>query len=134
MIETVDRPVTDETIDIVGFDEFPESLFMVRLGETDKYGALGVTTTGPEKLNAQLLATFRKEDHAKSFIDKYGVGDTAVEKTFDEAREIAVSKHYVHGLALVEDLPMMVGGVPVLGDDGKPKTFRCRTTMIHWVR
>lgn len=99
--------------DIIGNDSgFPDAVIMISMGG-GKYGAVNATTPPPDSMQAGCLACFATDKEAELWEAKYKLNGTRVNKTFEEAREIAVSKPDVHGLAL---------------------QVNANTAHIHWVR
>jgi hypothetical protein len=102
-----------ETNDVLGGDEsFPDAVVMISLGG-GRFAAVNATTPEPDPMTVGLLATFASEQEAEAWGANYDLTGDLVTKTFEEAREIAVSKPSVHGLGLQQ------------GE---------RTVAIHWVR
>lgn len=98
--------------DTLGNDpSFPDAVIMLSLGG-GKYAAVNTTTPGPDPMTVGLLVCFATEKEAETWEAQYMTGDK-VTKEFQEAREIAVSKSNIYGLALTE---------------------AARTVAIHWVR
>jgi hypothetical protein len=84
---------------------------MLFLGN-DKYAAVNTVTTGPDPMTVNCLVCFASEKEVEVWEAKYMTGEQ-VTKSFQEARELAISKPTIHGLAL------QVNG---------------ETRHIHWVR
>ncbi len=113
-IELLDNPVDIGTkdIDLLGGDDsFPDAVIMIDLGG-GRFGAVNATTTGPDPMTVGMLAVFATEKEAEIWEGIYFTGNK-VNKTFQEAREIAVSKPNIYGLALQRN---------------------GNTAAIHWVR
>jgi hypothetical protein len=106
--------ILDKQLDeiLVNDSGFPDSIMMIGLGN-GKYAAINATTPPPDPMTVGLLAVFASEEEISKFNAIYDLGGDNVTKKFEEAREIALSKTAIHGLALQEN--------------GK-------TIMIHWVR
>jgi hypothetical protein len=99
--------------DILGGDDsFPSAVVMISLGG-GKYAAVNTTTTGPDPMTVGLIAVFPSEEEAEFWGETFGLKGDLVTKSFEEAREIAVSKPTIHGLGL---------------------QYQARTVTIHWVR
>ncbi len=92
MPDLIDNPIInqlDESM-LQGFGGFPNKLFLISAGE-DKYAANNATL--PDGQNIDGLATFPDADEATTYMSLLaGLGGEIVSKTFEEAREIAVSK------------------------------------------
>jgi len=98
--------------DTLGNDpSFPDAVIMLSLGG-GKYAAVNTTTPGPDPMTVGLLVCFANEKEAELWESAYMSGEK-VSKEFQEARDIAVSKSNIYGLAL---------------------TQAARTVAIHWVR
>lgn len=112
----LDRPapggITLEEEMLGGFGGFPDSLFLISVGG-DKYACNNVTPMGEEKpING--LACFPDPDEATSYMGLLaGLSGDIVQKSFDEARQIAISKPVLNCMLL------FVG---------------TRIVEIHWVR
>ena len=103
---------TKDNTDLGGDSNFPDALIMLEQGD-GKYLAVNATTPGPDPMTVNLLACFTNEKDAEAFQQTYEMTGTQVDKNFEEAREIAISKPLVHLLAL------QANGT---------------TVYIHWVR
>lgn len=90
---------------------FPDAVVMLSLGG-GRYAAINMTTSGPDPMTVSFLVCFATDKEAEIWEQQYMTGEH-VNKEFQEAREIAVSKPNIHGLAL------QVGGV---------------SRHVHWVR
>jgi hypothetical protein len=90
---------------------FPDAVIMIGLGG-GKYCAINLTTSGPDPMTVNFLVCFATDKEAEIWESSHMTGEH-VNKEFQEAREIAVSKSNIHGLALI------VGG---------------QARHIHWVR
>lgn len=98
--------------DVLGNDpNFPDAVIMISLGG-GKFAAVNVTTPGPDPMTVGCIACFASEKEAEIWEALYFTGEK-VSKDFQEAREIALGKSNIHGLALQK------GGISV---------------HIHWVR
>jgi hypothetical protein len=105
-----DLDTEDNTV--LGNDpSFPDAVIMLSLGG-NKFAAVNVTTIGPEPMTVGLLVCFATEQEAEIWEAQYMTGEH-VNKEFQQARDIAVSKPNVYGLALQQG---------------------ARTVSIHWVR
>jgi hypothetical protein len=112
MVESIIDNVTEADDLLKSFDEFPEEVYMISLGNS-YYAAVNATTPPPDPMTVGLLAVFASEEEITKFTDAYGLSGYNVKKKFEEAREIAVNKPKIHGLALQEN---------------------ASTKKIHWVR
>lgn len=90
---------------------FPDAVIMISLGG-GRYGAMHVTTTGPDPMTVNVLVCFATEAEAEIW-ETANMSGEQVNKDFKEARDIAISKPNISGLAL------MVNAIP---------------RSIHWVR
>lgn len=99
----LDRPstggITFEEEMLGGFGGFPDSLFLIDVGG-GKYACNNVTPLGEEKpING--LACFPDPDEATSYMGLLaGLSGDIVQKSFEEAREIALSKPILNSLVL----------------------------------
>lgn len=113
MPDLLDSPLgtqLDESM-LEGFGGFPNKLFMISAGD-DKYAANNATLPDGQTIDG--LATFPDADEATTYMSLLaGLSGEIVSKTFEEAREIAVSKPRIMCLFL------FVGG---------------RIADLHWVR
>ena len=113
MPEIIDRPLDtqlDESM-LEGFGGFPNQVFLIGVGG-DKYAANNASL--PDGQTVDGLATFPDPDEATTYMGLLaGLSGDIVPKTFDEAREIAVSKPRLMCMFL------FVGG---------------RIADVHWVR
>lgn len=91
---------------------FPESLILFAVGG-GLYGAVNATTVGPDPMEANLLAVFEEMESFEIFKTASGMEGRPERKTFEEARNIALSKPGIHGLGLQR---------------------RGSTVAIHWIR
>jgi hypothetical protein len=103
---------TDDNDELGGDDSFPDAVIMIELG-SGRYAAVNATTKGPDPMTVGLLATFPTEEEADIWEKKYLLSGNRVNKSFQEAREIAIGKPAIHGLAL---------------------QTAAHTVAIHWVR
>lgn len=90
---TLDQPpkgiILDES-ELGGFGGFPDSLYLISVGN-DKYAANNATL--PDGQNVNGLATFPDQEEAKGYMGLLaGLSGEIVQKSFEEAREIAKSK------------------------------------------
>jgi hypothetical protein len=99
----LDRPtpggiVLDEAM-LGGFGGFPDSLFLISVGG-DKYACNNVTPLGEgEPING--LACFPDPDEATSYMGLLaGLSGEIVQKSFEEAREIAIGKPVLNAMLL----------------------------------
>lgn len=84
-----------------GYGGFPEQLFLISAGD-DKYAANNVTLPDGQSING--LATFPSRDDASVYQGMLaGLSGEIVEKTFEEARQIAISKPILSCLLLFHD-------------------------------
>lgn len=92
MPDLLDNPLgitIDESM-LEGFGGFPSNLFLISVGG-DKYAANNATL--PDGQTVDGLATFPDADEATTYMGLLaGLNGEIVAKTFDEARQIAVSK------------------------------------------
>lgn len=115
---TLDKPgiIIDDFIDddnqLGGADDFPDAVVMIHLGN-EKYAAVNTTTSGPDPMTVNLLATFMDTSAAEKWGEAQNLTGEYVDKKFEEARNLAISKPSISGLGL------QVNGV---------------TSKIHWVR
>jgi len=103
---------TDDTEELGGDANFPDAVIMISLGG-GKYAAVNVTTVGPDPMTVGCIACFASETEVDMWESQWKLTGERVTKEFQEAREIAVSKPNIYGLAL------QVGA---------------NTAHIHWVR
>lgn len=97
---------TEQGVDVVGVDGFPEDVFMVKYG--DKYAAVNATTKGPDPITVNALCVMATDRQAQLYMDTYmdqvPVGGKIISVKFEEAREIAMSKRpNVKALSLWEN-------------------------------
>ena len=117
MTQVIDRPKFFEDLDTSDKSElgndpnFPDAVVMLSLGG-GRYAAINMTTSGPDPMTVNFLVCFTTDKEAEIWEAAHMTGEH-VNKEFQEAREIAVSKPNIHGLAL------QVGGV---------------SRHVHWVR
>lgn len=84
-----------------GYGGFPENVFLISPGD-DKYAANNVTLPDGEKVNG--LAAFPSPDDATSYMAMLaGLSGEIVGKSFEEARQIAISKPVLSCLLLFHD-------------------------------
>jgi hypothetical protein len=99
---TVDNPgglVLDDAL-LGGFGGFPDSLFVISVGN-GKFAANNATLTDGQSVNG--LACFPTEDDANHYMGLLGgLSGEIVPKSFDEAREIALSKPILSCLFLFQ--------------------------------
>lgn len=111
--QTIDRPsdlILDELM-MGGFGGFPDKVHLISVGG-GKYAANNATLPDGQQVNG--LACFPSADDATTYMGLLaGLSGDIVAKTFEEAREIAISKPVLSCLFLFEG--------------GKIKD-------VHWVR
>jgi len=101
-----------EDKDILGNDSnFPDAVIMLRRDD-GKYCAVNVTTPEPDPMTVSALVCFATDKEAEFWEAKYMTGEH-VNKSFQEARDLCISKNNIHALAL------QVNG---------------ETQHLHWVR
>jgi len=92
MPETIDSPIgtiLEESM-LGGFGGFPDKLFLIGVGG-DKYAANNASL--PDGQSVDGLATFPDADEATTYMGLLaGLSGEIVSKTFEEAREITISK------------------------------------------
>jgi hypothetical protein len=113
MPDLVDNPIINQLDEAMleGFGGFPNQLFLISAGG-DRYAANNATLPDGQTING--LASFPDPDEATTYMGMLaGLNGEIVSKTFEEAREIAVSKPILMCLFL------FVGG---------------RIADVHWVR
>lgn len=104
MSSTLDRPplgldIPEELME--GYGNFPGNLYLIQVGE-DKYAANNVSL--PDGQNTNGLATFPSPDDATTYMGLLaGLSGEIVAKSFEEAREIAISKPILSCLLLFVD-------------------------------
>lgn len=106
LIGTEDNELLDTPSD------FPDAVIMISLGN-GKYAAVNATTPAPDPMDVNIIAVFANENEAEIWEQKWGLTGERVNKKFNEARDIAVSKPSVFGLGL---------------------QVNANTVAIHWVR
>ena len=92
MSQIMDRPggITLEEDMLGGFGGFPDKVFVICVGG-DKYAANNATL--PDGQNVDGLATFPDPDEATTYMGLLaGLNGDVQAKTFEEARQIAISK------------------------------------------
>ncbi|MBC8063882.1 MAG: hypothetical protein H7Y17_03570 [Chlorobia bacterium] len=113
MPDLIDNPIStqlDESM-LEGFGGFPNKLFLINAGG-DRYAANNATLPDGQTIDG--LATFPDADEATTYMSLLaGLSGEIIGKTFEEAREIAVSKPRLMCLFL------FVGG---------------KIADVHWVR
>jgi hypothetical protein len=92
--------------------DFPDAVIMISLG-AGKYAAVNATTAGPDPMEVNIIAVFANDNEAEIWEQKWKLTGERVNKKFNEARDIAVSKPNVYGLGL---------------------QVNANTATIHWVR
>lgn len=91
---------TDDS-DIFDGYEFPENLILIRVGE-DAYACIN-TTPDPiadATFNVNAIVAFLDEEEATIYKAKWKMSGTNVNKTFQEARKIAISKETIQAIAV----------------------------------
>lgn len=99
----LDRPTFTpfEEIELGGYGSFPDKLFLISPAE-GKYAANNVTL--PDGQNVDGLACFPSPDDATTYMGLLaGLNGEIVSKSFEEAREIALSKPKLSCLLLFVD-------------------------------
>lgn len=94
MPETIDRTdITTEVDETLAADNgFPNNLILIEV-EPGKYAANNGTTPGPDPMTVDGIACFETRESARIYMDsEKGISGEMVDKTFAEAREIALSK------------------------------------------
>ncbi|MEQ1933055.1 MAG: hypothetical protein ABL962_04140 [Fimbriimonadaceae bacterium] len=87
--ETPTHFTLDESV-LEGYGGFPESLFLIAVGP-EKFAANNITLPDGDKING--LATFPSPDDATSYMGMLaGLSGEIVGRSFEEARQIAISK------------------------------------------
>ena len=92
MSQIMDRPggITLEEDMLGGFGGFPDKVFLIHAGG-DKYAANNATLTDGQTVDG--LATFPDPDEATTYMGLLaGLNGDVQAKTFEEARQIAISK------------------------------------------
>lgn len=101
------EPVTSDAEFRGSFASFPETLFVIALGE-GKYACNNVTTPAPDPMTCQGLSCFISESAATDFLVNYKTAnyEPKVEaSTFDKARDMVIDK------PVLDCLILWVGGV-----------------------
>lgn len=103
MAITLDRPL-DTTLEedlLGGFGGFPDRVFLISVGG-DKYAANNATLPDGQKVDG--LACFPSADDATTYMGLLaGLNGEIVGKSFEEARQIAISKPKLQCLFLFVD-------------------------------
>jgi hypothetical protein len=100
MSQIIDSPtgIIEEEISLGGYGLFPDTLFLVSVGE-DKYACNNATL--PDGQTVDGLATFPDPDEATTYMGLLaGLNGEIVKKSFGEAREIAKGKPRLSALFL----------------------------------
>lgn len=113
--------IDDETCDLSDLNpsQFPDYFWVIARTDFDPamHICVNADTCGPDPMNCDLLACFHTEGEsiqlAHVLTVKMGILHKSDRVTFEEARQLALSKPKIHGLALI-----------LLGS----------TRTIHWVR
>lgn len=103
---------TDDKNELGNDPNFPDAVIMIDLGG-NKFAAVNITTTGPDPMTVSGLVCFANDKEAELWESKWKLTGNRVSKSFQEARELAISKSNIHGLALQQN---------------------AETAHIHWVR
>jgi hypothetical protein len=103
MADLIDRPpagiVLDEDL-LKGYDSFPGRVFLISVGG-DKYACNNATLPDGQKING--LACFPSGDDATTYMGLLsGLSGDIIGKSFEEAREIAISKPVLSALFLFQ--------------------------------
>lgn len=106
LIDTQDSDIIDTPSD------FPDAVIMISLG-AGKYAAVNATTPALDPMDVNVIAVFANDKEAEAWEQKWKLTGERVNKKFNEARDIAVSKPNVYGLGL---------------------QVNANTAVIHWVR
>ena len=93
-----DLKTSDEN-DLGNDPDFPDAVIMLSLGG-GKFCAINATTTGPDPMTVNFLVCFATDKEADNWESVHMKGEH-VNKEFQEARQIAVSKPNIYGLALI---------------------------------
>lgn len=102
IIDAAPKFFTDDNEEIGNDNSFPAAVVMINLGG-GKYAAINLTTSDPvDPMTVNFLVCFATEDEASLWEIAHFTGDK-VTKEFQEARDIAVSKENIHGLALMQN-------------------------------
>jgi hypothetical protein len=102
-VDLIDRPpagfVLDEEL-LNGYDSFPGRVYLISVGG-DKYACNNATLSDGQQING--LACFPSGDDAITYMGLLaGLSGSAVGKSFEEAREIALSKPVLSALFLFQ--------------------------------
>jgi hypothetical protein len=111
MPELIDSPIQLEESNLEGYGGFHSALYLINV-TGDKFAANCATLQDGQTVNG--LATFPDPDEATTYMGLLaGLSGDIVKKSFDEAREIAISKPALSCLFL------FVGG---------------QIADVHWIR
>ena len=102
MSNVIERPL-DLTLSeelLEGYDSFPDKVFLISVGN-GKYACNNATLTDGQQING--LACFPSLDDGDTYMGLLsGLSGELVAKTFEEAREIAISKPDLSALFLFQ--------------------------------
>lgn len=109
----IDKLIDSKDSDVLNTPgDFPDAVIMISLGG-GKYAGMNATTNDPEPMEVNVLAVFANDKEAEIWEKKWQLTGERVNKKFNEARDIAISKPNVYGLGL---------------------QVNANTAVIHWVR
>lgn len=103
MLKTRDAPSMFELEEAMlgGYGGFPETLFLIEVGE-GKFAANNVSLPDGQVING--LASFPSADDAVAYMGLLaGLSGDIVKRSFEEARQIAISKPILQALLLFVD-------------------------------
>lgn len=103
MLKTHDAPSMFELEEAMlgGYGGFPETLFLIEVAE-GKFAANNVSLPDGQVING--LASFPSADDAVAYMGLLaGLNGDIVKRSFEEARQIAISKPILHALLLFVD-------------------------------
>lgn len=84
--------IIDDEEQLANDNGFPNNLILIEV-TPGKYAANNGTTPGPDPMNVDGIACFETRESARIYMDsERGISGEMVDKTFAEAREIALSK------------------------------------------
>lgn len=87
-------PIIDDTTDMDNPNGFPESLYLVDIGN-GRYGALNISPhpiIPGDEYKVGAIATFANQSEGRLYQEKYNQPGEIVNKPFKEVLEIAISK------------------------------------------
>jgi len=100
-LDSAPTSITLEEELLGGYGGFPDQLFLISVGD-DKYAANNVTLPDGQNING--LATFPSRDDASSYQGILaGLSGDIVAKSFEDARQIAISKPILSCVLLFHD-------------------------------